>query len=111
MKKMTGYEYTQFINADWDKFLGITNAYMDAQEITVNGVNEWDYKEDIANDARVVISGGCVLADEPLDLSLETLYTRWKKAQTSTVFVVEVPNTELVYFKEQVNLCRSKVIK
>jgi hypothetical protein len=112
MKKMTGYEYKQFISADWDKMLGVTGAYMDAQEITVNGVDEFSMDERSIQDTdKVVINGGCVLANEDIDLSLETLFTRWKKAQTTTTLVVEIPNDSVEYLTQQVGICRGKVLK
>jgi len=111
MKKMTGYEYKQFINADWDKLLGVTNAYMDGEEITVNGAEEHSDLDLTPDDAKVIIYSGCVCADQDIDLSLIACYNRWKKAQTKTVFMVEIPNSEVDYFKQQVTICKGKVIK
>lgn len=104
MRKMTGYEYKQFISADWDALLGVTGAYMDDTEITVNGVNEdtYDSNELIPDASEVKIHSGFVGADADIDLSLEKCYDKWKKGQTHTVVVVSVLNEQLEEFKAYV---------
>jgi len=84
---------------------------MDGAEITINGINDLDFEGDIPDDAEVIINGGYALADEPLYISLETVYKRWKKAQTKTVLVIEIPNDSIEYLKQQITICKGKVIK
>jgi hypothetical protein len=111
MKKMSGAEYTAFISADWDKLLGVTGAYMDGHEITVDGEDEpYDYVS-ISDTAKVVIHCGYVMADQPLDLSLDALYNRWKKSRTVTILCIEVPNEAVDSIKKAVVDLKGKVFK
>lgn len=111
MKKMTGFEYKAFIKSDWDTLLGLTGAYMDGQEITVNGGDEPEGHESIADDAKVIIHCGAICASEDIDMSLETAFSRWKKAQTSTVLMVEIPNDAVEKFTKAVKDMKGKVLK
>jgi hypothetical protein len=106
MKKATGLEFKQFMEADWDVILGTTNAYVDGDEITVNGVEFYGDHIEIPDDAIVRIISGAIL-DKDVDLSFEALFTRWKKTQTHKTVVVQVPlnkfeefNTYIKTFKE-----------
>ena len=102
MKKMPGAEYKAFMASDWDALLGVTNAYMSDAEITVNGREEPDDVNEIADSAKVEIRGGCVMADEYVDMSFETAFVRWRKTQTNTTLVVEVPNNSVDALKASV---------
>jgi hypothetical protein len=111
MKKMSGAEYTAFISADWDKLLGVTGAYMDGHEITVDGEDEPSDHNGIPAAAKVVIHCGRVMADQPLDLSLDALYNRWKKSRTVTTLCIEVPNGAVDAIKKAVADMKGKVMK
>ena len=88
---MLGAEYKAFMESDWDTLLKVTNAYVDAQEVTVDGVPEPDDVKSIPDDAKVIIHCGCVMADQDLDLSFKRCFTRWKTDQTTIVLCIQVP--------------------
>jgi len=111
MKKMTGAEYKAFMASDWDALLGLTNAYVDGQEVQVNGADEPSDMDSIPDTAKVVIVCGCIMADEDVDLSYEAAFTRWKKAKTHTTVVVQVPNDTLPLFNECMTRLKCKVLK
>ena len=110
MKKMTGYEYKAFIHSDWDRLLGVTGAYMDFSEVTVNGNEEPDDTDAIPDNAIVVIHTGDVYADTPINMSLQACFTKWKKTQTHTTMLIRVPEESVDYMKKQVKLCKGKVL-
>jgi hypothetical protein len=102
MKKMTGLEFKQFMDADWDALLGTTNTYVDGDEIAVNGIEFYDDHIRIPDDAIVKILNGAIVADEDIDLSFEALFVRWKKTQTHKTVVVQVPLNKLEEFNEYI---------
>lgn len=102
MKKMSGLEYKQFMNADWDSLFKLNHAYVDDSAVTVDGVDEPFDVNAIADNANVVIHSGCIMADEDVDLSFETAFARWKKVQTHTVRVVSIKNSRLEEFDQYV---------
>jgi len=96
MKKMTGMEFKQLMTANWDGILGVSEAYVDGHEITVDGVKEPEDTAGIADDASVVIDGGCILcASKDLDLPFERFITQWRKLQTHTTITVQVPHGQV----------------
>jgi hypothetical protein len=111
MRKMTGAEYNAFMHADWDSLLGLTDAYVSGEEVTIDGVDEIDDGQVIADTAKVVIYSGCIMANEDVNMSLETCFSRWKKAQTKTTLCVEVPNESVEAFKTFVASLKGKVLK
>lgn len=111
MKKMTGVEYKQFMAADWDALFGLTEAYVDGQEITVDGAPEPDDMATIADTATVVITGGCIMARQEVNLSFELAFTRWKKLQTHTTLVVQVPNADVQALRDYVKTLNGKVLQ
>lgn len=110
-KKMTGIEYKQFMKADWDALLELTNAYMDGANVTVDGLSEPEDLDTISDAAKVVIHYGCICAEEDVDMSLEQAYSKWKKAQTHTTFVVQVPNDKVEAVTQYLASVEVKVLK
>ena len=108
--RLSGYEYKQFMRADWDALLGVTDAYMDAQEITVNDADEPNDADLIPDDAKVVIHSGCVLAEEVLDLSLISAYRKWRKSLSTIVMTIEVPKESVGIIKEMLKAHKVRVI-
>lgn len=110
MKKMTGAEYKAFMAADWDALLGLTEAYVDGQSVTVDGVDEPEDELLIHDTAKVIIYSGCIWANEEVDMSFETCFMRWKKAQINTILCVQVPNDSVVALKVFIAGLKGKVI-
>ncbi len=111
MKKMTGAEYKAFMAADWDALFGLTDAYVDGQEVTVNGAEAPCDDDLIPDNAKVVIACGCICANEEVDLSYETAFTRWKKAQTHATLVVQIPNEEVDALHKFLESMKGRVLK
>jgi len=90
MKKMTGLEYKKMMEADWDAFLSVTGAYVDAQEVTINGMEENEFQGEVPDDAIVRIYSGAIMADQDIDLSFQLFVTRWLNAQNTLNFVIAI---------------------
>jgi hypothetical protein len=90
MKKMTGSEYKKMMEADWDAFLNVTGAYVDAQEVTINGMEENEFQGEVPDDAIVRVYSGAIMADQDIDLSFQLFVTRWLNAQNTQRFVVSI---------------------
>lgn len=108
---MTGAEYNAFMAADWDALLGVTEAYVDGQEVTIDGVDENSNSGPISSTAKVIIYSGCIWSNEEINISFQTCFSRWKKAQTNTTICVQVPNDEVDALKIFVSGLKGKVLK
>lgn len=110
-KKMTGAEYKTFLAADWDTLFGLKEAYVDGQDVTVNGESEPDDWAEISDSAQVVINGGCVTGtDAAKEIGFEAAYLRWKKSRTVQTLVIEIPIEKLEALKEAVKSLSGKIV-
>lgn len=109
-KTMSGADYKAFMNSDWDTLFGLTEAWVESAEVMVDGVDEPEDITTIPDTAKVVIYGGCILAKEDVDMSFEQAFTRWKKAQTLTTLVVQVPNERVQEFLLALKGLHGKVV-
>lgn len=91
--KMTG--------AEWNRFYADPEAWPDGrwhddEEILVDGAYPGDDFDlsDVRADAAMTVRGGIVFMQQGDDdgPSLEAHFRRWRKKQTTTVLVVEVPH-------------------
>lgn len=84
MIKTTGKEFKRFYNDDsiWPE-----GSWYDDAEIISDGV-EVDGIHDIPDTAKVVVYGGTVYSGGK-EVSLETMFKRWKKKQEVTCLLVE----------------------
>lgn len=91
--------------------------YEEDSTIEFNGVSSEDspYKEfrEVPDDAEVYIEGGSVFRDANSEswISLQGLFRRWQKEQTTTTFLVECNKTDVDSVKAAVVAAGGKVIK
>jgi hypothetical protein len=110
MIKCTGAEWLRFYD---DKDFWPEDAWHEGELLIVNGVNYEEGEHDLSSvhaDAVMRITGGVVYGLPEDSVSLETHFKRWKRKQATTTFVVEIPNTDIEYFKAQVKICKGKIL-
>jgi len=113
--KCTGAEFSRFLTdtAFWRHGNGDQHTWFDEAEFSVNGVEVEDVdlaqisKTDILTLAGGIVMGPVVGASEP---SLETYFKRWKKAQSTTVLCVEMPNDKVDAIKAAIKAAGGKVL-
>lgn len=99
MIKTIGLEFKQYYA---DKSAWPKDAYHDDAVIIVDGVDadEEDLDlEKVADTAIITITGGGVYglkADSSAAISMETHFRKWKKAQSFTTMVIQVPNEQVL---------------
>lgn len=91
--KTVGAEWSRFYS---DKEAWPEGAWHEDEDVTVNGArpgDDFDFSE-VPNEAQMTISGGIVFmkSDDDDGPSLEVHFKRWRKRQTTTVLIVEVPH-------------------
>lgn len=113
--KCTGAEYSRFMTDTvfWREGSGDQYTWFDEAVITINGAEVEDVDLEKLGSADVLtLEGGIVLgpvvgASEP---SLETYFKRWKKAQSTTVLCVEMPNDKVEAIKAAIKAAGGKVL-
>ncbi len=110
--RTNGAEFKAYYN---DKKAWPEGYYHEGEIITVNG-EEDDGKADLAvidDDAIVTISWGCVYKDcgDPLPISMETHFTRWRKSQKTERVIVEVEKARKTEFLEAIKRVGARVVK
>ena len=109
MVKVTGAEWNRFY-ADaqaWPE-----GAWHEDEELTVDGEEPpEDFDLAAVPDASMIaVSGGVVYLDGVEELpSLEAHFKRWRKRQTTTVLVVEVPNKAVDSVRAAISAAGGKV--
>lgn len=103
--------------AEWKKFYGDSDYWkeftVDDEILTVNGdrVDEYLFDETKLNDDdRVVVDGGWV--DDPnsdRQYTLSAFFSKWKKSQTVTFLVIEIPNTKAKEIKALIKANGGKI--
>lgn len=93
-----------------DTLFGLTEVYADDREVTVDGVVEPEELSDIPDTATVLISGGYICANEPVDMSLERAFTRWKVTQTHDTLVVQIPRDYTAALHKYLKTIKGRVI-
>ncbi|HGK7311135.1 hypothetical protein [Aeromonas caviae] len=108
--KTTGLEFKRFMA---DKVLWPGDIWHEDAAISVDGVHMPDGVdvENLSDSAVVRIDGGAVFGpqwdeNEP---SLETYFKRWRKQQTTTVFVVECDSSKLEDVKAAIKAAGGRV--
>lgn len=107
--KTTGAEFWRFYN---DKDYWPEGAWHDDTLILVNGKEVDDYtRENIPDDAQLVIDGGVVYLDEhgTSDTGFESFFRKWRKAQNIVFLSVEVPKDKLDAVKAAIKAARGKL--
>ena len=92
MVKVKGIEWKRFYAEAWPE-----GVWHECEEITIDGIEPPDDFDLSAVDdgAQITLAGGIVHLDFDGTIegpSLETYFKRWRKRQTTTVIVVEVPH-------------------
>lgn len=112
--KCTGYEWNAFYNEPefWKE-----GTWWDACEITVNGLpisdDYYPNADGVANTDVVKITNGVVFLRECDDNgpSMESYFKRWRKKQTTSIFVVEAPTEKEEYIIALIRKSGCKVRK
>lgn len=117
----TGRDFKRFYNDDavWKPPGSKEGAYFDDVAIYVDG-NDWedtgkDYT-DIPDDAKVSFSGGSWYPDQTTAAqyegrNFETVFKKWRKAQTHTTIIVEVALENIDAMKAAVTAAGGKVLQ
>ena len=93
MVKLTGSEWNRFY---FDAEAWPDGAWHEGEEITMDGEmlgDDFDFSA-VPDGAMLTVTGGVVYLSEDANYgpSLEAHFKRWRKRQTTTVLVVEVPH-------------------
>lgn len=111
MIKTTGAEYKAFYYSNWNLFFSEKECYLYKEKITVDGFDFFGYEKNIKDTSKVVINSGVVLDEDNKEvIGFEKFFRKWKKAQTTTIFTVQIPKNEVDRFTHQVTLCKGKII-
>lgn len=107
--KTTGAEFWAFYNDEgfWPK-----GAWHDDTLILVNGKEVDDYtRENIPDDAQLVLDGGVVFLDErgTKDTGFEAHFKKWRKGQNTAYLAVECPKDKLEAVKAAIRAAGGKV--
>ena len=108
--KMTGAEFWHFYNDDtfWPE-----GAWHDDTVVRVNGETVDDYtSESMPGNAPVVIEGGVIFleADGDKNVTFESHFRKWRKAQDTVSFVVECPTAMVDAVRAAIKAAGGKVI-
>lgn len=107
--------------AEWNRFYNDTTAWPDGwyhedAVVSVDGVLD-EYGDldlsTVADDAEVVVSGGIIYKGDYSSPgnSVEGHLRKWRKAQTMTNIIVEVPKDRLEAVKEMLASLGAKVVR
>jgi hypothetical protein len=112
MVKLTGSEWNRFYN---DAGAWPDGAWHEDEEITVDGKTAGDDLDlsAVPDGAMLTVEGGVVYLTEDADYgpSLEAHFKRWRKRQTTTVLVVEVPHEAVKVVRAAIAAAGGKVIR
>ncbi len=94
--KATGKEFNDFYNdpAFWRKHgENVEGTWHEDEELFINGELVWDYDyTQIQETDSVEIRGGCVFNPVGVkEVSFEGYFKRWRRLQTTELFVVTTP--------------------
>jgi|JI9StandDraft_1071089.scaffolds.fasta_scaffold144705_1 hypothetical protein len=116
--RTNGAEFKAYYN---DKKAWPDGWYHEDATITVNGADidgaDYDGGQDdldvVDDDAILTIAGGGVYKDDghPLQISMETHFTRWRKSQKTERVVVEVDKARKTEFLEAIKRSGARVVK
>lgn len=93
--KISGADFVAWQKSDW----GHDDAHWDDFELRINGVVVKDYEVNkIDPSAKVEVWGGVVYLGEGKEVSAQTHFKRWKKAQTHENVTFSVPKETVAEF-------------
>jgi hypothetical protein len=105
--KVTGEEFLKFYN---DASIWKDGVYYEDTVFSVNGVEVDDLTEALLDTDAVSFSGGFITNENGDDLGTFTgAFRKWKKQQTTAVFVVECDISKVDYVKQCVRQSGGKV--
>ncbi len=109
MIKTTGAEYKRFYN---DPTAWPDDSWYEDETLIVNG-DEWTLGVvDIPDDAVINLSGGVVFGGQPngTETSVEAHFKRWRKRQTTAMFLVECDLARVDEVKAAVKAAGGKTV-
>lgn len=107
--KTTGAEFKAFYSDDafWPE-----GTWHEDEEVTIDGElppDDFDLSA-VADNARMVLSNGCVTNKQNEELgSFDGYFRKWRKKQTTTFLAVEVPHEKADAVKEAIIAAGGKV--
>ena len=108
--KTTGLEFKRFYQ---DSSVWVDGMWHDDLDLVVDG-KEYDPSSEvvaIGDTAKVTVVGGCVfLPGDDDTVEITTLFKRWRRAQTHSVMVIEVPNERVDAVKASLAAVNVKVL-
>ena len=110
--RTNGAEFKAYYN---DKKVWPDGWWNEDANITIDGVH-YDGTADLGalnDDAILTIAGGGIYKDygSPLQISMETHFTRWRESQKTERVVVEVEKARKTEFLEAIKRAGAKVVK
>jgi hypothetical protein len=112
--KTTGAEFKRFYN---DPEFWKEEMFHEGEVIAIDGVEQEEYSVDyneLGDDVRLEVSHGIVYADAQASEevgSMEGYFRKWRRKQTTDVFLVEAPKEKLDAIKAAVKAAGGKVLK
>jgi hypothetical protein len=107
MIKTTGAEFWRFYH---DDIFWPDGSYHDDSLVRVNGEEVEDYTRDsIPDDAKIEIEAGVVVFEDGDEVSLESHFKKWRKAQNTASIVVECPKDKLDAVKAAIKASGGRV--
>lgn len=108
MVKTTGVNFKKFYS---DPDMWPEGYWHEDEIVCVNGVRIEELYEEMPDDAKVTIEGGCIVSEEGVHIdSMESLFRKWKKKQTSTYIITLVPNDKMDQFIKAVKAVKGVTI-
>ena len=107
--KTTGAEFNRFYA---DKTVWTEDLWHDNELISVDG-SLVDDLDDLPPDSKVMIQGGDVYnvaREDRFVCSFETLFKRWRKAQTVATLVIKMPKDKVAALKLHIKAVGGKVV-
>ncbi len=112
--KTTGAEFKRFYN---DKDIWVGDMFHESEVITINGVEQGEYGTDyneLADDDQITLAHGVVYEDATAEKevgSFEGLFRKWRRQQTTEVFMVEAPKEKVDAVRAAVKAAGGKVLR
>ncbi len=111
MIKTTGAEFKAFYTSDWDAFLNKNGCWVSDDTVVINNDSYCGDVELIPDDTTVRIETGVIMDNGNNEIcDYQAFFRKWKKAQTTTMLVVQVPNDYVPFLKDAIKNWKGKVL-
>lgn len=109
-KKISALEFKRFYASEDPRFWP-EEAYVDDVCFEIEGVEVNDPEPDeLPDSAFIKIISGVIVRSDGSAVGLAGQFLKWRRAQTTTVLTVELPNEALERFKESIATLKGKIL-